>query len=89
MLLGAKIVNELVAERNALSEQLEHDRTLVADCVTAATKAVRMRDWLTEGRGSFEWNDDNWHQEFAAASTEFLEAIEPMRKVAAGLEWLS
>ena len=39
------------AERDALAEQLEHDRSLVADCVTAATKAVQMRDWLIESRG--------------------------------------
>jgi len=81
--ITAETLKQLKAERDALGEQLEHDRTLVADCVTAATKAVQMRDWLTEGRGPYEWNDDNWHKEFYAAATEFLTAIEPMRKVAA------
>jgi hypothetical protein len=68
---------------SCLGKQLEHDRSLVADCVTAASEAVKCRDWLTEGRGPYEWNDDNWHKEFAAAAREYLAAIEPMRKVAA------
>jgi hypothetical protein len=64
-----------------LSEQLEFDRSLVADCLTNAKNAVKSRLWLTEGRGSYEWNDDRWREEFGAAANEFLKAIEPMEKV--------
>lgn len=84
---GVTVMVDAVAERDAtiqaLGEQLEHDRSLVADCITKATKAVNSRDWLTEGRGPYEWDDDNWHSEFAAAAKEYIDAVEPMRKVAA------
>jgi hypothetical protein len=65
-----------------LGQQLEFDRSLVADCLAKARKAVRSRDWLTEGRGCYEWNDDRWHEEFQYAANEFLAAIEPMGRVA-------
>ena len=66
-----------------LRELLEHDRSQVALHITAIIKAVKSRDWLTEGRGPYEWNDDNWHKEFAAAATEILEAAEPLERIAA------
>jgi hypothetical protein len=64
---------------------LERERTLVAEGVTAIKKAISCREWLTEGRGSYEWNDDRWHGEFAAAISEILEALKPLEKVAADL----
>lgn len=74
--------DEAVKKVSELGEQLEHDRSLVAACVTSAKEAVTVRDWLMEGRGPYEWNDDRWHKEFYAAAKEFLDAIEPMRRVA-------
>ena len=71
------------AEVKALGEQLESDRTAVADGVTAANKAIDSRHWLTEGRGSYEWNDDLWHDEFRAAALEIKAALEPLAKIAA------
>lgn len=67
----------------ALSQQLEADRTKVAECMTAALKAIDSRHWLTEGRGSYEWNDDRWHQEFYAAAVEIRAALAPLAKIAA------
>jgi hypothetical protein len=92
------IANDIVALANAaiteaeayaraavedLQGALERERCLVADGVTAIRKAVEERDWLTEGRGPYAWNDDRWHSEFAAASQEILAALEPLKKVAA------
>ncbi len=62
---------------------LERERTLVAEGVTAIKKAIDGREWLTEGRGSYEWDDDRWHSEFAAAISEILTALKPLEKVAA------
>jgi chromosome segregation ATPase len=67
----------------ALGRQIEFDRTCVADRVTAIKKAVSSREWLTEGRGSYEWDDDKWHEEFAAAAKEILEALAPLERIAA------
>jgi 8-oxo-dGTP diphosphatase len=65
-----------------LQGALERERCLVADGITAIRKAVEGRDWLTEGRGPYAWNDDRWHFEFTAASQEILAALEPLKKVA-------
>lgn len=67
----------------ALGDQMESDRTHVAAGVTAIAKAVEERHWLTEGRGPYEWNDDNWHDEFKSAAIEILDALKPLRKIAA------
>ena len=75
-------ISQLEAEKQALGEQLEHDRSLVADCLNRAKKAVSSREWLTAGRGCYEWDDDQWHKEFAQAAEEFLAAIEPTEKIA-------
>ena len=76
-------VAHLTAELAAVGQQLEFDRTAVADCMTAANMAIDMRHWLTEGRGPYEWNDDNWHKEFYAAALEVKAALEPLTKIAA------
>lgn len=65
-----------------LSQQLEYDRTQVADCLSKANKAIDGRYWLTEGRGPYEWNDDNWHKEFFAAAVEIKTALAPLTKIA-------
>jgi len=62
---------------------LERERTLVAEGVTAVKKAISEREWLTEGRGSYEWDDDRWHSEFGAAINEILVALKPLERVAA------
>ena len=67
----------------AIGEQLEADRTAVAMCMTVANRAIDQKHWLTEGRGPYEWNDDNWHKEFYAAAVEIKESISPLTKIAA------
>src|ERR1035438_7658171 len=77
--------NRMKAERDALGEQLEYDRTKVAECITSAREAIGEREWLTEGRGSYEWDDDKWHDEFAAAIAELRAALDPLSKIA--VDW--
>lgn len=69
--------------RDAAQMALEHDRTKVAECLTAIKQELRGYDWLIEGRGSYEWDDDRWHGEFKHASEAIWKAIEPMVKIAA------
>lgn len=81
---------ELAAARAEVAEvgkQLEADRTVVADAMTAANRAIDSRHWLTEGRGSYEWNDDRFHEEFLAAALEIKAAIAPLTKI--GADWTS
>lgn len=66
----------------ALSHQLESDRTQVAECITKANNAIGGREWLEEGRGPYEWDDDRWHAEFAAAANEIKESLAPLTAMA-------
>lgn len=72
-------------ELKRLQAVIERDRTKFSEVVTAIRHAVEHRDWLTEGRGPYEWNDDNWHKEFAAAGKEILGILEPLGKIAEDL----
>jgi hypothetical protein len=74
-----RLAEELAAAGNAM----ERDRTSLAAAVTGITKAIKMRDWLAESRGPYEWDDDRFYSEFSAALNEILQAIEPLRKIAA------
>jgi hypothetical protein len=74
---------DLRAQLAAMTSSLERDRTTVADGITAIKKELHGWDWLTEGRGSYEWDDDRYQQEFAHAINHISKAMEPLAKVAA------
>lgn len=82
------------AERLAAAEQrcaelaaaLERDRTTVCEAVNVLLKEIASRSWLMdEGRGSYEWDDDRYRQEFSEALQAIKQALEPLRRVAADL----
>lgn len=89
------IVEELATLRSQLAAAnqriaglqavIEADRTRIIDGVNALEKALNGRFWLTEGRGSYEWNDDRYRQEFGDAARAVLKAVEPLRKIGADL----
>jgi hypothetical protein len=64
---------------------IERDRTAVARGTVAVRNAIKAREWLRLGRGSYEYDDDRWRDEFGAALEEIEEAMEPLRAVAANL----
>ena len=72
-------------ERERLEAVIERERTAIAEGVTGLKKAVREREWLGEGRGPYEWDDDRWHDEFNAAAREILAALEPLERIAADM----
>ena len=61
----------------------EHDRSQVADTFTAIMEAIRRREWLRLGRGSYEYDDDRWRDEFRQAVDEIIFAVQPLRRIAA------
>lgn len=79
--LGA--YQKCAAERDAMSEQLEVDRTAVADCMTKVKKELNSRAWMATGRGSYEWDDDKYQQEFGTALEAIGTALDPLTKIAA------
>lgn len=82
-------LNAELAARNRTIEELraviEADRTKVAGHITALDKVLHARFWLTEGRGSYEWDDDRYKEEFRAAVLEVLEVLKPLRQFGADL----
>lgn len=78
-------VARLQKERDEAKEQLEFDRTKCAEFLTALTQCMDSRFWLTEGRGSYEWDDDRYRSEFKEAAKELLGALRPLREMAANL----
>lgn len=78
--------DRLRVELEAAEEQIEYDRTVCADFITALDKALDGRFWLTEGRGSFAWDDARYRTEFHDAAKEVLSVILPMRKMAWSLK---
>jgi hypothetical protein len=64
---------------------IERDRTEVARGIGAVRNEIRAREWLRLGRGSYEYNDDRWRDEFGAAIDAIEAAMEPLRKVASNL----
>ena len=62
---------------------LERDRTRVAECVTRLRHTLENYQWLMDGRGSYEWDDDRWHQEFRTACELLQKDLKPMADIAA------
>lgn len=64
---------------------IERDRTEVARGIVAVRDAIRAREWLRLGRGSYEYDDDRWRDEFGAAIEEIEAAVAPLKAVAGNL----
>ncbi len=63
----------------------ERDRSRVADADTAIMNAIRRREWLRLGRGSYEYDDDRWRDEFSKAIDEVIAATRPLQRIASDL----
>lgn len=81
----AKLLAAAEARIAALEATIEADRTRIIDGVNAVEKVVNEKFWLTQGRGSYEWNDDRYRKEFGEAVRSMLKAVEPLRKIGADL----
>lgn len=72
-------------ENTRLKGVIERDRSRVADTMARMRKALLAREWLRLGRGSYEWDDDRWRDEFAQAWNELWNATESLKTIAADL----
>lgn len=62
---------------------LQRDRSTVATEVTAMREAMERRQWLLDpGRGSYEWDDDRYRDEFRQALEEITTPIDRLRVIA-------
>lgn len=80
------VLRRLIRDRDSARSVNERDRTRVADAIRGIETAIRQHEWLRLGRGSYEWNDDRWMEEFGAALDEIEKAMEPLRTMAADFD---
>jgi len=60
-------IPKLVVEVRRLRALLDRDRSGLAAALNAIRTEIRQREWLLEGRGPYEWNDDRYRQEAGQA----------------------
>lgn len=71
------------AEVVRLQHVIDRDRYVAAACLGAIEKVLSSRAHLAEpGRGSYEWDDERYQQEFGLALDEIKEALWPLRRLA-------
>ena len=66
------------AEVDRLMHVIDRDRYVVAACVGEIERQIRSREWLTQGRGPYEWDDDRFYEEFADAIGAIRDAVKPL-----------
>jgi hypothetical protein len=69
------------AERDAALAANELDRRNLHGIVSQIEAEITGRMWLIEGRGSYEWDDDKYRQEFGWAVHAIQKKLELLRKI--------
>lgn len=69
-------------ERERLEAVIEADRATAAGALNAIKNAIKGHEWLRLGRGSYEYNDSRWMNEFADAITQIEFALDPLKRLA-------
>ena len=74
---------EAAVERvGELERQNEVDRQLVSIVSADLMRTINGRDWMSEGRGPYKWNDDDYQREFGDACSEIRQSIALIKHVA-------
>lgn len=65
-----------------LQHVIDQDRYVAAACLDKIEAVLRSRAWLREaGRGSYDYADERYQQEFGLALDEIQEALTPLRRL--------
>jgi hypothetical protein len=72
-------------EPERLRAIIERERTIVANAVTALRGVIGRYSWVVEGRGSYEWDDDRFREEFVRVGKELAEALAQLHVIARDL----
>lgn len=73
---------EALAENRLLRMIIERDRSIVATAAHGLDRAIGSYAHLLEGRGSHEWDDDSWRDEFRDACRTIARKAAPLRIIA-------
>jgi hypothetical protein len=85
---NATLTAELVAMKRERDDALaanELDRRNLHSIVSGIQQEITGRMWLIEGRGSYEWDDDKYRQEFGWAIGALREKLKPLADIASDL----
>lgn len=63
----------LAAENDRLTSLLDRDQSGLASAIEHMVKVAGSRAWIAEGRGSYEWNDDDYRKEAGWALQELID----------------
>lgn len=61
---------------------IERDRTRATMCLNGIEKAIHGHEWLKLGRGSYEYSDDRWRDEFKDCILNIEAALEFLKELA-------
>lgn len=70
-----KQVEAAEAKVTALRDALEADVTDLWQVTNAIKAAIDARDWITQGRGPYAWDDDRYKEEAGRAFQDILALI--------------
>lgn len=73
------------AENTRLRTVIEADRTLFFCAVKHCKQAMVGFEWLGEGRGSYEWDDDKYQTEFSTAYNHIIGALNDVANAAGNM----
>ena len=65
-----------------LSLAIERDRSSLAGFIAKMDATLHSRDWMLEGRGPYEWDDDQYKKEFHDAAEEIRSNMKDIRQIA-------
>jgi len=79
------IVSELLEKEKEevarLTHVIDRDRYIVAAGIVAIETSLKARSWTLEGRGPYEWDDDDYRKEFGIWMTEVYNTTDILHRV--------
>lgn len=64
---------DLEAENTRLKDALHEDQTGLAAAISEMVRLASARAWILDGRGLYEWDDDEYRKEAGYALTEIID----------------
>jgi len=73
---------QLMERVEVLERQNEVDRQVISIVAADLLRTISSREWMSEGRGPYEWDDDDYQREFGEACSELRRSIKLTKHIA-------
>lgn len=74
-------VKGLREEVEKLRVAIETDRAKLAIGIQKMDGVIAGREWMIEGRGPYEWDDENYQKEFQSACSDIHASMKSLRQI--------